>query len=178
MTSIPPDEDLYSALQDLFFGKFRGEVVSNEDDQGRGRLEVKVPAVMGAQPIWALPCIPYAGPGEGFYALPPAGANVWIEFEGGDANFPVWVGCFWGDGQIDSADADPKIKFLRTASAAIRIDDGAGTVTIETGDGTVLTIGGGEIKLEAAEINHEGGGAKLSLSAAGLDVNNGAFSVS
>lgn len=176
--SISRDEDLYSALQDQFFGKFRGEVVSNEDDRGRGRLEVRVPTVMGAQPIWALPCVPYAGPGEGLFAMPPVGAKVWIEFEGGDTNFPIWVGCFWGDGQIDSPDADPKIKFLRTSGAIIRIDDGEGTVTIETGDGTVLTIGGGEIKLDATEINHSGGGGTMKLSAAGLDVNNGAFSVS
>lgn len=178
MNATMPDEDLYSALQERFFGKYRGKVKSNVDSAGRARLEVSVPNVMGAQPIWALPCIPYCGDGEGFYALPPNGANVWIEFEGGDTNFPIWTGCFWGAGEVDAGDKAPAVKFLRTAAAVIRIDDDAGTVTIETGDGSKLVIGSGQIKFEATQIELSANGGKLTLSAAGLDVNNGAFAVS
>jgi hypothetical protein len=29
----------------------------------------------------------------GVYMVPPIGAAVWIEFEQGDPNYPVWVGC-------------------------------------------------------------------------------------
>jgi hypothetical protein len=42
-----------------------------------------------------LPCTPYARPNVGFYAIPPIGANVWIEFEGGDPSYPIWSGGFW-----------------------------------------------------------------------------------
>jgi len=178
MTSMPRDEDLYSALQEQFFGKYRGEVVSNRDTEGRGRLEVLVPNVMGSQPIWALPCVPYAGPDEGLYALPPVGAKVWVEFEGGDTTFPIWVGGFWGAGELAQADTDPSIKFLRTVGAVIRIDDTASTVTIETSDGAKLSLGSGQIVLEATQIELKAGAGKLVLSTTGLDVNNGAFSVS
>ncbi|WP_118136106.1 phage baseplate assembly protein V [Oceanicella sp. SM1341] len=174
---MPRDEDLYAALQDRFFGKYRGEVVNNTDPEKRGRLEVLVPNVMGPQAVWALPCVPYAGPGEGFFALPPAGAKLWVEFEGGDTNFPVWTGCFWGSGEIDAPDAGPAVKFLRTPAATVRIDDAAGTVTVETTDGARLTLGAGEIRLEAPQVTLEANGARLVLTPAGLDVMNGAFAV-
>ena len=178
MNDMASVEDLYSVLQDRFLGKYRGFITSNEDSEGRGRLQVQVPNVMGDQLIWALPCVDYAGDQVGLYNMPPVGAGVWVEFEGGDPSYPIWVGCFLSDSQIEQADTAPTIKFWRTEGASIRIDDDAGTVTIETSDGTTLTIGGGEIKLEATEVNVEANGAKLALSASGLDVNNGAFSVS
>ena len=48
---------------------------------------------------WAYPSVPYAGLQTGFYAIPPVGANVWVEFEGGDPDHPIWTGCFWGPGE-------------------------------------------------------------------------------
>lgn len=170
-------EELYAALQERFFGKYRGFVLSNIDAQSRGRLQVSVPAVMGDQPVWALPCVPYAGEGVGFYAMPPVGAGVWVEFEGGDPSFPIWVGCFWSDGQIASPDTDPAVKFWRTDGASIRIDDAAGTITLETADGATVTIGSGGITFEASEVTARANGSNASLGAGGFDVNNGALSV-
>ena len=77
------------------FGKYRGKVEDDIDPLGMGRLRVSVPALAGGgHSSWALPCVPYAGRDVGFYALPPIGANVWVEFEGGDLNYPIWSGCF------------------------------------------------------------------------------------
>ncbi|HEX6229566.1 MAG TPA: phage baseplate assembly protein V, partial [Solirubrobacterales bacterium] len=68
-----------------YFGKYRGTVEQNLDPLQQGRLQVKVPAVLGDGTLsWAMPCVPYAGSQVGFYAVPPIGANVWVEFEGGD----------------------------------------------------------------------------------------------
>jgi hypothetical protein len=36
----------------------------------------------------------------GFWAIPPVGANVWIEFEGGDPSHPIWSGGFWELGEF------------------------------------------------------------------------------
>lgn len=83
-----------------YFGKYRGKVVDNVDPLFQGRIMAEVPAIPGSLLNWALPCTPYAGPGVGFYAIPPIGANVWVEFEAGDPNYPVWAGCFWGPGDI------------------------------------------------------------------------------
>ena len=45
---------------------------------------------------WALPCVPLAGPTMGTsFVPPPVGSSVWVEFEQGDPETPIWVGCFW-----------------------------------------------------------------------------------
>lgn len=80
-----------------FFGKFRGTVVNNIDPEQRGRILAIVPAVSGiALTSWAMPCVPIAGKQEGMFVVPQVGAGVWMEFEEGDPDRPVWVGGFWG----------------------------------------------------------------------------------
>jgi uncharacterized protein involved in type VI secretion and phage assembly len=84
-----------------FFGKYRGKVVSNKDPSHLGRVQVEVPAIFGdRRDSWALPATPYAGPDVGFFMLPPVGANIWVEFEGGDPDYPIWAGCFWGANEL------------------------------------------------------------------------------
>jgi len=73
------------------FGKYRGKVVDNLDPLMLGRLIILVPAVSEFPLSWAMPCVPYAGKDVGFFALPPMAANVWVEFEGGDPNYPPAV---------------------------------------------------------------------------------------
>ena len=83
--------------RERIYGKFRGVVLNNLDPEGRGRLMATVAEVLGEIPTgWATPCAPYAGPGAGFFSVPPVGAGVWIEFEAGDVSRPIWVGCYWG----------------------------------------------------------------------------------
>jgi len=84
-----------------YWGKYRGTVTNNIDPMFTGRLLVEVPDVLSLTPSsWAQPCVPLAGPTGppmGVYLVPPIGAGVWIEFEKGDPDYPVWVGCRWGD---------------------------------------------------------------------------------
>jgi uncharacterized protein involved in type VI secretion and phage assembly len=83
------------------YGKYRGIVVDSTDRLGLGRLKATVPEVLAAIPTgWAWPCVPYAGPGAGFFSVPLPGSGVWIEFEGGDVSRPIWSGCFWGTGEV------------------------------------------------------------------------------
>jgi len=80
-----------------FFGKYRGMVVSGLDPEGRGRILVQVPDVLGLGiSTWAMPCLPFAGLQMGMYVVPPPNAGVWIEFEKGDPDYPIWTGCWWG----------------------------------------------------------------------------------
>lgn len=83
-----------------FWGKYRGTVINNIDPEQRGRLIVMVPDVLTLVPsTWAEPCTPLAGPTGppmGVYLVPPIGAGVWVEFEQGDPDYPIWVGCRWG----------------------------------------------------------------------------------
>ena len=86
---------------DRFYGKYRGLVMINVDPDSRGRLKALVPEVLGEVPSsWALPCAPYAGTGSGFFAVPPIGAGVWIEFEAGDVSRPIWSGAWWASGEL------------------------------------------------------------------------------
>lgn len=90
-----------------YYGLYRGYVVDNKDPEGMGRLKVSVPAVLGIddeteKPLisgWAYPKFPVAGNGWGLNLIPPIknpdGSNVmvWVEFEQGDVDYPVWSGC-------------------------------------------------------------------------------------
>jgi hypothetical protein len=118
-----------------FFGKYRGKVANNIDPLQLGRVQVSVAAVYGENTLsWAMPCTPYAGNGVGFFALPPLGANVWVEFEGGDPDYPIWTGCFWGMNENPAQPtAIPQIKLFKTESFEIRMNDipGAGGLSIQ-----------------------------------------------
>ncbi|OHX36208.1 baseplate assembly protein [Methylomonas sp. LWB] len=86
--------------ENKYWGKYRGTVVNNVDPEQRGRIQALVPDVNSLIPItFAEPCVPLAGPTGppmGVYMVPPIGAGVWIEFEHGDLDKPIWVGCRWG----------------------------------------------------------------------------------
>lgn len=95
-TSTPADVKLPGKGKQ-YFGKYRGTVLNNVDPEQRGRILTVVPDVSGVFPTgWALPCLPGAGIASGMYTVPMIGSSVWIEFEGGDPDYPIWVGGFWG----------------------------------------------------------------------------------
>jgi uncharacterized protein involved in type VI secretion and phage assembly len=79
------------------FGKYRGTVVNNIDPEQRGRIQVMVADVSGfALTSWALPALPIGGLQMGMFSVPMIGSGVWVEFEQGDLDYPIWVGVFWG----------------------------------------------------------------------------------
>jgi hypothetical protein len=160
--------DMLEVMQGCFFGKYRGIVKDNNDPTGRGRLEVLVPAVMGEQPVWALPCTPYAGDNMGVYMVPEPGSGVWVEFEAGDPSYPIWVGCFWGDNEAPKnergAEAAPPLKIIRSQKGLMATlddqrqvitlsdKDGNNLVTIEVEQGKVTVKGALKVVVEAPQI--------------------------
>jgi hypothetical protein len=171
-------ERLTEMVGSRYFGKYRGLVVDNQDSQKRGRLQVRVPAIFNEQPVWALPCVPMANPdGSGFFSIPDVEANVWVEFEAGNLDFPIWSGCFWPENVIAAADAVPKVKFWRTSAFVIRIDDDAGELTIEKSGGGKLTVSAVEVAAEANSVVQTAGARKTKLSQASFDVLDGALTV-
>ena len=157
-----------------FFGKYAGIVDQNFDPLGRGRLMVRVPAVFNEGKVWALPCVPYAGPDVGFFAMPPVGAHVWVEFEGGDCRRAIWSGCFWGQGESPPVPVSPlaeKKKVLKTENCTLTLDDtpGTGGVTIETGGATIV--------IDSIKIEIKRGARKISITAASVSINDGALEV-
>ena len=80
-----------------YFGKYRGMVLANTDPMQMGRVMVQVPDVLGVSTSsWAMPCFPVTGKGMGFWSIPQIGTGVWVEFEQGDIDHPIWSGCWYG----------------------------------------------------------------------------------
>lgn len=105
--------DLIQKLERRFYGKYRGIVVDNADPNKLGRLKLQVPSVLGDEVVtgWALPCLPYGGDvNQGFWFIPEVGAGVWVEFEEGDLEFPLWVGTFWSEASGESEAPKPNDK--------------------------------------------------------------------
>ena len=157
-----------------FFGKYRGSVENNIDPMQQGRIQVSVPAVLGDGSLsWAMPCVPFAGPGVGLFAIPPNGANVWVEFEAGDPDYPIWSGCFWGIGEVPALPAVAEMKVLKTDGCTITLNDlpGIGGVTIETNTGMKIVL-----SMTGLEIDN-GQGGSIKMTGPQVSINNGALEV-
>ena len=157
---------------DRFYGKYRGLVAINVDPLNLGRLKALVPEVLGEIPSsWALPCAPYAGTGAGFFAVPPIGAGVWIEFEAGDVSRPIWTGAWWATGEVPMDERGipaqaPTTKIFRTEFGLLMaFDDLAQTITISDAlglnlmtvkvlEGTIQIKSAVRVVLEAPLIQH------------------------
>lgn len=161
--------EMAERMEGSFFGKYRGLVTDNQDPTGRGLLKVIVPAVMGDEEIWAMPCVPYAGDNMGLYAIPEPETGVWVEFEAGDPSYPIWVGCFWADGQAPKnergTEASPPLKIIRSQKGLmVTLDDeekvitmsdkdGDNMITIQVKQGKVTVKGTQKVVVEAPQID-------------------------
>jgi uncharacterized protein involved in type VI secretion and phage assembly len=138
--------DLVDRLRHRFYGKYRGVVT--QVDGPTMRLKAKVPAVLGDQESgWAVPCVPYAGPQVGIAFLPETGSGVWIEFEGGDVSFPIWVGCYWRSGEFPP-EAKADAKTIISQSVKLVLDDGQTQATWTDGNDNAITLDSSGIALE------------------------------
>jgi hypothetical protein len=160
-----------------FYGKYRGKVVQNVDPDSLGRVLVNVPSVMGAAQDWAMPAAPFAGIQAGIYAVPPPAANVWVEFEEGDSQRPIWSGGFWDKGTVPAMALVPPapvphVLIQTVGQNTLHITDGpspplaAGGILLKSGASTIA-IGPDGVKITAPKI--EVLGATI--------VNNGALAV-
>src|SRR6266511_5444855 len=158
-----------------FYGKYRGKVLINVDEMKLGRVKVNVPSVMGDGEDWAWPAAPFAGQESGIYMVPPPQANVWVEFEEGDASKPIWSGGFWDTGTVPSAAVDPKppvahILLQTTLQNLVHICDGPASplttsgIVLKSGQ-TTIVVGPEGVTITAPKIQINGV----------TDINNGAL---
>ena len=157
-----------------YYGKYRGKVENNVDPQQLGRIQVSCPSVLGEGTIsWATPSAPYAGSGVGFFAIPPVRANVWVEFEAGNTELPIWSGCFWEDKELPPDMGMAEKKVFKTDTATLTLSDlpgPAGGVTIETKDGKKITM-------NAQSIEITDGKWSIKLAPEGVSINGSALVV-
>jgi uncharacterized protein involved in type VI secretion and phage assembly len=165
-----------------FLGKFRGTVLNNVDPETRGRLMLSIPDVLGVVPsTWAEPCTPLAGPTGppmGVYMVPPIGAGVWVEFEHGDPNYPIWVGCRWG-GPSDipplahaGVPVSPNIVMQTAGQNSFVISDlpgPTGGIMLKSATGASIIVNDTGIYIQ------NGRGASLIMTGPTVTINNGAL---
>lgn len=163
-----------------YYGKYRGTVVNNQDPEGRGRLQAQVPDVLGQAPSsWAMPCFPMAGPGAGLHAVPPVGAGVWVEFEQGDVNYPIWTGCWYGSAAElprlaqGGPPGAPNVVLQTQGQRTLLLSDlpGGPGITLQTATGARIVIN------DAGILITNGRGASISLTGNTVDVNQGALTI-
>jgi len=112
------DKSQWGSLKDAY-GAWRGICEYNLDNKGLGRIKVRVPSIHGAAVggasftsseqseegknaggittealPWAWPCVEGSGGvlDAGSYDVPLVGAGVWVMFEQGNPDYPVWIG--------------------------------------------------------------------------------------
>jgi hypothetical protein len=173
-------------MNQKYFGKYRGTVLNNVDPELRGRLMLNVPDVLGAIPSsWAEPCVPLAGPTGppmGVYLVPPIGAGVWVEFEGGNPDYPIWSGCRWGSAADIPAlakagnPADPNIVMQSLLQHTFMISDlppspATGGIILKSATGAMIVVNDSGIYIQ------NGKGASITMIGPTVTVNNGALTV-
>ena len=157
---------LIEKVDHKYYGKYRGIVVDNNDPEKLGRLKVKVPSVLGNDVVtgWAMPCLPFGGAkDQGFFFIPAVDAGVWVEFEAGDLEYPIWVGTFWskpgGTTELPKpadAQSPPTSKILKTVKKhliELADEDGGEHITISEKDArNMVTLDENGVVVESSQI--------------------------
>jgi uncharacterized protein involved in type VI secretion and phage assembly len=168
-------------MTERYFGKYRGTVLNNVDPMMIGRIMAIVPDVSSVVPTsWAMPCFPMAGIQTGSIAVPPIGAGVWVEFERGDPDYPVWTGCFFGTAAEVPAlhlltppglSAITLQTMLQNGITVTDLPGPTGGIVIKTTTGASLIVNDTGIYIQ------NGKGASIVMVGPSVTVNNGALTV-
>ncbi len=177
-----------------FYGKYRGVVVDNLDPLGMARVLAACPAIADGPLTWAMPCVPWGGDQVGTFIVPPSGAGVWIEFEQGDIDYPIWTGCYWNEpeeipalarallGQPGIAVQGAALNGIvlgngPTGSGSLTLKCAGASIDISEAEGIVITSGAARIAIQIGEIEISNGIASIVLSGPTVTVNDGALEV-
>lgn len=164
-----------------FFGKYRGTVLQNLDPMQLGRIQVIVPDVSGLLPTsWAMPCFPITGKQMGAYWVPQIGSGVWVEFEQGNPDYPIWVGGFFGRAAelptlaLAGNPVSPSILLQTSLQNTLVISDlpgPTGGIMLKSTTGASLIVNDTGIYIQ------NGKGASITLVGPTTTINSGALTV-
>ena len=164
-----------------YWGKYRGTVFNNVDPEFRGRIQAMVPDAAGLLPSsWALPCFPFTGKQAGAWMLPQIGAGVWIEFEQGDTDYPIWTGSWFGTTAevpalaLAAPPAVPNIVFQTAGQNTFLLSDlpgPAGGFLLKCRSGPLLMVNDTGITLS------DGKGGMITIIGGVVTINQGALLV-
>ena len=178
MTTAPPAPETTTRR---YYGKHRGTVVNNVDPMQIGRIQVIVPDVSNVVPTsWAMPCVPIGGIQSGIFCIPAIGSGVWVEFEQGDPDYPIWSGGWWGSpGDVPAlalagVPASPSIVLQTQLQNTLAISDlpgPAGGILIKSTTGAMILVNDVGITIQ------NGKGASIVMAGPTVTVNAGALVV-
>jgi len=164
-----------------YYGKYRGTVIQNIDPLQIGRIMVSVPDVSGELPSsWAMPCVPIAGKQMGSYFVPQIGSGVWVEFEQGDPDYPIWTGCFWGSAEevpelaLAGNPISPSIVLgtgLMNTVAVSDLPGPTGGIMLKSTTGAFIIVNDTGIYIE------NGKGASVTMVGPTVTINDGALTI-
>jgi Type VI secretion system/phage-baseplate injector OB domain len=164
-----------------YYGKYRGVVVNNIDPMQLGRIMVSVPDVSGLVPTtWAMPCAPITGKQMGVFIVPQVGSGVWVEFEQGDPDDPIWTGGFWGIAAevpalaLAGVPGSPNIVLQTALQHALVLSDlpgPTGGIMLKSATGASIIVNDTGIYIQ------NGKGASITLTGPSVTVNTGALVV-
>jgi type VI secretion system (T6SS) baseplate-like injector VgrG len=170
-----------SAVAKHYSGKYRGTVVNNIDPMQIGRIQAIVPDVTGIVPSsWAMPCMPVAGINTGVFTVPQLGSGVWIEYEQGDSDRPIWVGGYWGTAAevpVLARTVPPAVNgitlqtTLKNGLVVSDVPGPTGGIQIQTTTGAMISV------TDVGIVISNGKGAIISMIGPTVDVNVGALTV-
>jgi hypothetical protein len=159
------------------YGKYRGTVIENIDPLQLGRVQVLVPRVSEKDAIWAMPCVPAAGLHAGVFIVPPIGSAVWVEFEEGDLDYPIWTGGFWIEGELPPIASPGQNIVLQTTGGNIMMVSDAppspanGGIVLKSAGGAMIVVNDSGIYIS------NGKGAAITLVGPVVDINNSGLTV-
>jgi uncharacterized protein involved in type VI secretion and phage assembly len=124
-----------------YYGKYAALVTNVSDPEKRGQIQVTIPSIYGATDVvWARASFPY-----GHFYVPPIGAQVWVEFEGGDPRYPLYTGAWYPTSLVpkEAQDDPPANRVIQMPSGhTIELQDKAGEekVVIRHKDNSFVTL--------------------------------------
>lgn len=133
------------------YGNYRAKVEDNADPRQLGRIKARVypyyTSIAVADLPWSVPAMPIfsgANDASGSFAVPEIGSWVWVFFEAGDHNQPV----YFAEAQTaqkglpsDRTTNYPKRRVFKTAGGiTIYVDDQDGEVKIKTAQNYFVLI--------------------------------------
>jgi len=146
-----------------------GVVINNQDPQGLGRVQVKLPNYSDLDiGHWARIAVLMAGNQRGTFFLPEIGDEVLVAFENGDFERPFVLGALWNgvDNPPDTNDdGQNNHRLIKSRSGHIvRFDDTAGAekieiidksgnnaITFDTANNTIKIVSAQDITIDASQ---------------------------
>jgi uncharacterized protein involved in type VI secretion and phage assembly len=127
-----------------------------------------------------MPCLPFTGKQMGMWCLPQIGTGVWVEFEQGDPDYPIWSGCWYGVAAevpalaLAAPPAIPNIVLQTTAQNTLMLSDlpgPTGGILLKTTTGAFISVNDLGITIS------NGKGAIITMLGPTVDINMTALTI-